>query len=68
MITPHFTLEQFDNHLLITVTAKYIKSNDVEIFIEDNEFKFYVKPYFLRLYFPCHIVEDGNEKVTCLFI
>ena len=62
MLTPQFELEQFDDYLLITIKAPYIKTNDVEIYMEDNEFKFYVKPYFLRLYFPCDVIEDGQEK------
>lgn len=62
MLTPKFELEQFEDFILVRITAKYIKTNDVEIYMEDNEFKFYVKPYFLRLYFPCHIAEDGTEK------
>jgi len=62
MLTPQFELQQFPDHILVTVMAPYIKSNDVEIYIENNEFKFYVKPYFLRLYFPCDVIEDGRES------
>jgi len=62
MLTPQFELNQFDDYLLITIKAPYIKTNDVELYIENNEFKFYVKPYFLRLYFPGEVIEDGREK------
>lgn len=62
MLTPAFELHQEHSYLLLTIKAPYIKANDVEIYMEQNEFKFFVKPYFLRLYFPCEIIEDGREK------
>lgn len=31
----------------------------------DTEFKFYVRPYFLRLHLPGAVVEDGRE--TCVY-
>ena len=49
MLTPKFTIEQQDNFLLISLKCPFIKSQNVEIFIEKNEFKFYAKTYFLRL-------------------
>ena len=64
MITPAFQIDQDPHYLILDINAPYVKSNDVEIYIEGNEFKFFVKPYFLRLYFPAEIIEDGRETAT----
>uniref|UniRef100_A0A915KCS0 CS domain-containing protein n=1 Tax=Romanomermis culicivorax TaxID=13658 RepID=A0A915KCS0_ROMCU len=39
-------------------------ASSVEISICDREFFFSAKPYFLRLYLPHSIVEDGKEKTV----
>ncbi|KAJ3014034.1 Hsp90 cochaperone shq1 [Thoreauomyces humboldtii] len=41
-----------------------MQAQDVEFFISDCEFKFYIKPYFLRLTFPSPILEDGRESAS----
>uniref|UniRef100_K1QHE0 Protein SHQ1 homolog n=1 Tax=Magallana gigas TaxID=29159 RepID=K1QHE0_MAGGI len=41
-----------------------IMVTDTEIFIEDDEFRFHSKPYFLRLCLPGNIVENGHEKAN----
>lgn len=48
MITPKFKLEQDDNYLYVQINAPYAKINDTDISIDDNDFRFYSKPYYLR--------------------
>ncbi|KAI9143501.1 SHQ1 protein-domain-containing protein [Paraphysoderma sedebokerense] len=64
MITPKFSLSQDDDYVTAIIRCPYIKSQDVEFFIQDNVFKFYVKPYFLRLTFSHSLIEDGRESAS----
>ncbi|XP_072136686.1 protein SHQ1 homolog isoform X1 [Mobula birostris] len=61
MITPSFELSQDANFLTIIIHIPYAKINEVDLYIDGVDFKFYVKPYFLRLTLPGKIVEDGRE-------
>ncbi|TPX54199.1 hypothetical protein SeMB42_g00413 [Synchytrium endobioticum] len=42
----------------------YIRAQDVELFVEDEVFKFSVRPYFLRLTFPHPVIDDGRESAS----
>lgn len=58
MITPWFKLTQDTNFLFIHIKAAYAKISEVDIFVEDNDFRFYCKPYYLRLNLPGKIIES----------
>ncbi|CAG8437348.1 3440_t:CDS:10 [Ambispora gerdemannii] len=62
MITPAFSVDQDDNFIKINVHVPYVKAQDVEFYIENNEFKFFLHPYYLRLRFPGNIVEDDRSE------
>ncbi|XP_068714980.1 protein SHQ1 homolog [Montipora foliosa] len=64
MIPPVFDLSQDDDFVLVIIRTPYVKISDVEFYIDGTEFKFYVKPYFLRLNLPGELVEDGRESAT----
>lgn len=64
MLTPDFQLKQDENNLTIIIIAPHARVTDTEIFIEDDEFRFHSKPYFLRLCLPGNIVENGHEKAN----
>ncbi|XP_067855008.1 protein SHQ1 homolog isoform X2 [Heptranchias perlo] len=64
MITPAFELSQIPNFLTIIIHVPYAKINEVDLYIDGVDFKFYAKPYFLRLTLPGKIVEDGREKAS----
>ncbi|OUM68948.1 hypothetical protein PIROE2DRAFT_38662 [Piromyces sp. E2] len=64
MITPSFQISQDENFVNIIIKCPYIKAQNVEFFVDGTEFKFYIKPYYLRLNLPGKIVEDGREKAT----
>lgn len=51
MLTPQFTIQQENDFLILNLKVPFIKSNSVEISINEFEFKFYSKPYFLRYFF-----------------
>lgn len=58
MITPLFKLDQEDDFLIITIRVPYAQINEVDVFIENNDFRFYCKPYYLRLNLPGNIIDD----------
>ncbi|XP_042307636.1 protein SHQ1 homolog isoform X3 [Sceloporus undulatus] len=64
MITPAFELSQDPDFLTITIRVPYARVSEFDVYFEGTEFKFYAKPYFLRLVLPGRIVEDGREKAT----
>ncbi|EDO45342.1 predicted protein, partial [Nematostella vectensis] len=61
MLTPRFELTQDDNFVIVEIKTPYVKISDVDFFIGGREFKFFVKPYFLRLNLPGEVIEDGRE-------
>lgn len=62
MLTPAFELRQDDDFLIIEIKAPYSKISDAEIYFHEEEFKFYSKPYYLRLHLPGKVVENGLES------
>ncbi|KAJ3105471.1 Hsp90 cochaperone shq1 [Phlyctochytrium planicorne] len=62
MITPLFNTSQDDEFVTVELRCPYVKAREIEFFIDDTEFKFFIAPYFLRLNFPFPIVEDGRES------
>ncbi|KAL8212707.1 UNVERIFIED_CONTAM: Hsp90 cochaperone shq1, partial [Gekko kuhli] len=64
MITPAFELSQDPDFLTITIKVPYARVSEFEVYFEGKEFKFYAKPYFLRLTLSGRIVEDGREKAS----
>ncbi|GAM20005.1 hypothetical protein SAMD00019534_031800, partial [Acytostelium subglobosum LB1] len=64
MIIPRFTIEQNNDFVIVVARTPYIRANEADFYLMDDQFKFYCKPYFLRLTFPHRIVENGKEKAS----
>ncbi|XP_064012276.1 protein SHQ1 homolog isoform X4 [Pogoniulus pusillus] len=64
MITPAFELSQDQDFLTIIIKVPYARASEFDVYFEGEDFKFYAKPYFLRLTLPGRIVEDGREKAS----
>ncbi|XP_071376231.1 protein SHQ1 homolog [Centroberyx affinis] len=62
MITPAFDLRQDPEYLILGIRVPYTRTSEFDLYIDGTDFKFYAKPYFLRLTLPGRIVEDGREK------
>jgi protein SHQ1 len=65
MITPLFKVDQDEKYLNIKIKVKYVKFSEVDFFIEGNNFRFYLKPYYLNLYFSDNLKaesENNNSK------
>ncbi|KAK9889500.1 hypothetical protein WA026_004777 [Henosepilachna vigintioctopunctata] len=52
MIVPRFFLTQTSDTVTLEITAKYIKLNELEFFIQDERIYFYCNPYHLKLCLP----------------
>ncbi|XP_069722117.1 protein SHQ1 homolog [Phaenicophaeus curvirostris] len=64
MITPAFELTQDPDFLTVIIRVPYARASEFDVYFEGEDFKFYAKPYFLRLTLPGRIVEDGREKAS----
>ncbi|TPX37196.1 hypothetical protein SmJEL517_g00812 [Synchytrium microbalum] len=64
MLTPAFTVSQDEDYIIVVLKCPYVRSQDVEFFIDQTEFKFAIRPYYLKLTFPCAIIEDGRETAS----
>ncbi|NXP49912.1 SHQ1 protein, partial [Heliornis fulica] len=64
MITPAFELTQDPDFLTIVIKVPYARVSEFDVYFEGEDFKFYAKPYFLRLTLPGRVVEDGREKAS----
>ena len=62
MITPSFDIRQDDDFVIVDIRVRHVRADDMDFYVMQEEFKFYCKPYFLRLTFPHALVEDGREK------
>lgn len=62
MLTPAFDLSQDPDFLTIAIRVPYARVSEFEVYFEGSDFKFYAKPYFLRLTLPGRIVENGSEQ------
>jgi len=48
--------------LTFIIKAPYTKISETEIFVDGDDFRFFSKPYFLRLHLPGRLREDGRES------
>ncbi|KAJ3044288.1 Hsp90 cochaperone shq1 [Rhizophlyctis rosea] len=64
MLTPAFTVSQDEDFVTVMLRCPYVRAQEVEFYIEGTEFKFYVRPYFLRLNLPAPLIEDGRESAS----
>ena len=65
MITPEFKLDQSPTHIKIYIRIPYLKVSACEFYIEQYQFKFYLKPYLLSINFESglKIVEEPDKCV-----
>ncbi|XP_004629602.1 protein SHQ1 homolog [Octodon degus] len=62
MLTPAFDLSQDADFLTVAIRLPYARVSEFDVYFEGVDFKFYAKPYFLRLTLPGRIIENGNEQ------
>ncbi|KAL7750139.1 hypothetical protein RI367_004311 [Sorochytrium milnesiophthora] len=60
MLTPRFSVTQDDAAVRVVIHCPYVKAQDVEVFVAGTEFRFHIKPYFLRLTFS-HAIVDNDD-------
>ncbi|XP_049571521.1 protein SHQ1 homolog isoform X2 [Orcinus orca] len=62
MLTPAFDLSQDPDFLTVAIRVPYARVSEFDVYFEGVDFRFYAKPYFLRLTLPGRIVENGSEQ------
>jgi protein SHQ1 len=62
MITPLFEVSQDDKYVVLEIRVPYMKASTFDYYIIGAEFKFFAKPYFLRLTFPHPLDEEGGHE------
>lgn len=62
MITPDFKITQEPDTVVIEVRVPYVKISSSEVYVESNQFYFYLKPYFLKLQFSQDL-REGDEAI-----
>lgn len=65
MITPRFALNQDENTVTITIRAPYCDLNNLDIVIDEENFIFVCKPYYLRLCLPGCLSESNAQNKSC---
>ena len=64
MLTPRFSLSQDDKYLHVTIYAPFTHIDKTEVFMDEDEFRFYSKPYYLRLHLPGEVVENEDAAAS----
>eukprot|EP00908_Phaeocystis_cordata_P003797 Transcript_14178.p1 GENE.Transcript_14178~~Transcript_14178.p1 ORF type:complete len:359 (+),score=139.52 Transcript_14178:46-1077(+) len=64
MITPHFEVSQDADFVEIRIRVPHLRMEDGEFYVQEHEFKFHLRPYFLRLTFRQLLTEDGRETAS----
>uniref|UniRef100_A0A914QEE6 CS domain-containing protein n=1 Tax=Panagrolaimus davidi TaxID=227884 RepID=A0A914QEE6_9BILA len=62
MITPKFTVEQTDEHVIVEIDVPSARLEDADVEFSENLFIFSCKPYYLRLHFTNAIRSIDQEK------
>jgi protein SHQ1 len=64
MLTPRFSLDQDETFLTVTIYAPFTNLAETEIFFDEKDFRFFSKPYFLRLHLPAEVEENDKAAGT----
>ena len=62
MIRPLYSVTQDETFIYIESKVKYVKISDFEYFIENNNFRFTLKPYYLNINLPGKLNSDSKEN------
>lgn len=64
MITPTFSIEQDTDFIYINIHAVFIRTQNIEIHVDENMFIFSATPYYLRLHLPGNVVENKFSEMS----
>ncbi|KAI8318361.1 SHQ1-domain-containing protein [Martensiomyces pterosporus] len=64
MITPRFSVRQDDNSVYVAIHAPHVRAQTIEFDVDEDQFKFFASPYYLRLTFPGKVVEDEQSTAS----
>lgn len=66
-ITPHFSVKQDDEKVIISITVPYVRISSAEVAVQGSEFSFYCSPYLLKLKLPHDLADDAEEKCQAVY-
>ena len=64
MLTPRFSLSQDARFLHITIYAPFTHVDKTEVFMDEDQFRFFSAPYYLRLHLPGPVVESEEAAAS----
>jgi len=65
MIVPIFQVSQNEVFIFLNIQAPHIKAKEIDFYVSGNQFRFYARPFYLRLTFPHEFAEEsGLEKAS----
>ena len=64
MLTPRFSLSQDDRFLFVTIYAPFTHIDKTEVFMDETEFRFFSKPYYLRIHLPGPVIESEEASAS----
>ena len=64
MLTPRFSLSQDARFLHVTIYAPFTHVDKTEVFMDEDQFRFFSAPYYLRLHLPGPVVESEEAAAS----
>ncbi|KAH3687622.1 hypothetical protein WICPIJ_001389, partial [Wickerhamomyces pijperi] len=70
MLTPYFACSQDETHINIDIKISHIRFDavGVQTIVQDDLFIFSLSPYYLRLRFPCELIDDEDHPAKAEFV
>ena len=57
-------MSQDDRFLFVTIYAPFTHIDKTEVFMDENEFRFFSKPYYLRIHLPGPVIENEEASAS----
>ncbi|KAJ3392807.1 Hsp90 cochaperone shq1 [Lobulomyces angularis] len=64
MLTPTFTLSQSEEFIILSCKCPFLKTQEIDISIQNQNIKLLAKPYFLNLTLNNKLVEESENNCT----
>ena len=57
-------MSQDDRFIFVTIYAPFTHIDKTEVFMDENEFRFFSKPYYLRIHLPGPVIENEEASAS----
>lgn len=62
--TPKFHATQNAAWVFVHIHVPFVRVSEMELYVDDQDFSFYCKPYLLKLHFPHKVVDNEMTKAV----